>query len=78
MRSELGAAEAIRLAYAHNLAALGEGGEALRHFGRTCEPFFCSDWTGHVLSPRIAALAGETHNYCWHLIWVAFFSRCEQ
>ena len=29
MRSELGAAEAIRLAYTHNLAAMGEGAQVI-------------------------------------------------
>ncbi len=52
---DIGGTEAPRLAYAHNLAALGEGAEALRHFGRTCAPSFCADWTGHVLSPAVAA-----------------------
>ena len=55
MLDDLSKAEGVRLAYAHNLAALGDGAGALRHFGHTCAPFFCAEWTGHHLSPAIAA-----------------------
>ena len=75
---DIASTEAFRLAYAHNLAALGDGAEALRHFGRTCAPSCCSDWTGRVLSSAVAAAlmpnsqtgavspagAGQTR---WHL-----------